>query len=98
MPEPDVQGAPASSVGATDLVASPRFHVFLSHNSRDKPAVERLAERLKHAGLEPWLDAWCLTPGRAWQDELAAGVAASSAFAFFVGPAGEGDWAREELA
>ena len=41
-----------------------RFDVFLSHNSRDKPAVIQLAEQLRDAGLNPWLDAWCLTPGR----------------------------------
>ena len=39
-----------------------RFDVFLSHNSRDKPAVERLAEKLKRAGLEPWFDRWCRGP------------------------------------
>jgi hypothetical protein len=36
---------------------SKSFDVFLSHNNRDKPAVERIAEQLKHAGLEPWLAA-----------------------------------------
>ena len=49
---------------------SDRFDVFLSHYNRDKPAVERLAEKLKRAGLEPWLDRWCLTPGGKWQDKL----------------------------
>ncbi|MBI2487804.1 MAG: toll/interleukin-1 receptor domain-containing protein [Deltaproteobacteria bacterium] len=34
------------------------FDVFLSHNSKEKPAVERIAEKLKQAGLEPWLDKW----------------------------------------
>jgi WD40 repeat protein len=73
------------------------FDVFLSHNSRDKPAVRHLAERLKRAGLNPWLDSWCLTAGREWQAEIARGVQTSSAFAFFVGPHGDGDWAHEEL-
>src|SRR2546430_2979858 len=74
-----------------------RFDVFLSHNSRDKPAVERLAEKLKRAGLEPWFDRWCLTPGGQWQDEIAAGLRASAACAVSVGPHGLGDWSREEL-
>lgn len=74
-----------------------RYDVFLSHNSRDKPAVERIAELLKRAGLEPWLDKWCLTPGGKWLDEIAAGLRASAACAFFVGPYGPGAWAREEL-
>src|SRR5438309_4930096 len=76
----------------------PHFDVFLSHNSRDKPAVEHLAERLQRAGLVPWLDKWCLTPGGQWQEELSAGLRACIACAFFVGPHGLGDWAREELA
>ena len=75
----------------------PRFDVFLSHNSRDKPAVERLAVKLKTAGLEPWLDKWCLTPGGRWQEELVAGLRACSTCAVFVGPNGIGDWVHEEL-
>ena len=75
----------------------PRFDVFLSHNSHDKPFVERLAEKLKRTGVEPWLDKWCLTPGVNWQEELAAGLRVWPACAVFVGPQGLGDWAREEL-
>jgi hypothetical protein len=73
------------------------FDVFLSHNSQDKPAVKRIAERLKREGIEPWLDIWCLTPGGDWQDELAQGLRVSSACAVFVGPHGIGDWERLEF-
>ncbi|HEY8283293.1 MAG TPA: TIR domain-containing protein, partial [Chloroflexota bacterium] len=73
------------------------FDVFLSHNSRDKPSVERLAAKLKHDGLEPWLDKWCLTPGGRWQDELVTGLHSSDTCAVFVGPNGLGDWVYEEL-
>lgn len=69
-----------------------RFAVFLSHNSREKPTVERIAEKLKRAELEPWLDKWCLTPAGDWQDELAQGLRASNACAVFVGPHGIGSW------
>jgi WD40 repeat protein len=75
-----------------------RYDLFLSHNSRDKPVVERIAEKLARAGLGPWLDKWCLTPGGRWQEELAEGLAASSACAVFIGPADVGAWEREELA
>jgi tetratricopeptide (TPR) repeat protein len=71
------------------------FDVFLSHNSSDKPVVEKIAVRLKQCGLEPWLDKWNLTPGGDWQDELAAGIHAASACAVFIGPHGIGNW--EEL-
>ncbi len=68
------------------------FSVFLSHNSREKPVVERIAAKLKREGLEPWLDKWCLTPAGDWQDELAVGLRASATCAVFVGPSGLGSW------
>src|SRR3954454_19054951 len=77
--------------------ATRSFDVFLSHNSRDKAAVVRLAEALKRAGLEPWLDIWCLTPGGRWQEELAEGLHESRACAVFVGPADVGAWEHQEL-
>ena len=83
---------------ATATIRARRFDVFLSYNSRDKPSVERIAEKLKRAGLEPWLDSWCLTPGGHWQNELAEGLRASGACAVFVGPSDLGDWENQELA
>ncbi len=59
--------------------------------------VERVAEKLKRAGLEPWLDKWYLIRGGRFQEELAAGLAASSACAVFIGTADLGNWQREEL-
>jgi WD40 repeat protein len=78
-------------------VQDARFDVFLSHSSRDKPAVERIARTLKEAGIEPWFDAWHLTPGGDWQSEMAAGLRASRSCAVFVGEGGLGDWERQEL-
>ncbi len=75
----------------------PEFDVFLSHNSRDKEAVERIARRLKYETIDPWFDKWCLTPGGDWQDELADGLRRSSSCAVFVGPGGIGDWERLEF-
>jgi WD40 repeat protein/energy-coupling factor transporter ATP-binding protein EcfA2 len=73
------------------------FDVFLSHNGRDKPVVERIALRLRDAGLEPWLDIWHLTPGGRWQEELAEGLAASRACAVFIGSHDLGNWELQEL-
>ncbi|MDA0159823.1 TIR domain-containing protein [Solirubrobacter ginsenosidimutans] len=74
------------------------FDVFLSHNSRDKDTVERIAERLRSAGVNPWLDRWALVPGGEWQHELGAGLEASEACAVFVGPNDLGDWELQEVA
>lgn len=79
------------------MTAAKTFDVFLSHNSKEKPAVERLAQKLLGEGLEPWLDKWALTPGGQWQSELATGIQVSSACAVFVGPHGLGAWENEEL-
>jgi len=74
------------------------YDVFLSYNSDDADTVHRVAEHLRRDRIEPWLDKWVLTPGRSWQDEIVDGLSRSSTCAVMVGPAGLGDWAREELA
>ncbi len=37
--------------------------VFLSHSSKDNEAVRRLAEDLKRAGIDGWLDEWEIKVG-----------------------------------
>ena len=73
------------------------FHVFLSHNSTDKPAVEELARRLKADGIEGWFDKWHLVPGKPWQPALEQALADSLSVAVFVGPSGFGPWQDEEM-
>jgi WD40 repeat protein len=79
-------------------VSEPRFDVFLSHTSLDKPTIERIAVKLDQVGIRSWFDSWRLTPGGRWQEEIVEGIHASRTFAVFVGPHGIGDWVREELA
>ncbi len=43
--------------------AEGKFDVFLSHNSKDKAEVEKVAKRLLAVGIRPWLDKWHLSPG-----------------------------------
>ena len=74
-----------------------KFHVFLSHKSADKPAVEELAHRLRAIGLEPWLDKWNLVPGEVWQPALEEALRDSATCVVFVGPSGFGDWQHEEM-
>jgi TIR domain len=72
------------------------FDIFLSHNSVDKASVEIIAHKLQTGGLNPWLDKWCLVPGRPWQQELAT-MRSCPTIGVFIGQNGLGDWAREEL-
>jgi energy-coupling factor transporter ATP-binding protein EcfA2 len=69
----------------------------LSHNGREKQAVEQIARKLRAQGLEPWLDVWHLVPGKRFQAGLAEGLGASLACAVFLGPNNFGDWQTEEL-
>ena len=69
-----------------------RFHVFLSHSSADKPAVEALAHWLRREGLEPWLDKWNLIPGEPWQQEIERALRACETCAVCIGPSGIGPW------
>jgi formylglycine-generating enzyme required for sulfatase activity len=73
------------------------FHVFLSHNSADKPAVEELAQRLANEGIQAWLDKWHLIPGNRWQRDIEKALAESETCAVFVGPSGFGPWQDEEM-
>jgi hypothetical protein len=73
------------------------FHVFLSHSSADKPAVEELARRLAKEGIQAWLDKWHLIPGNPWQRDIEKALAESETCAVFVGPSGFGPWQNEEM-
>ncbi len=74
------------------------FDVFLSHNSKDKPAVEALAIRLTdEAKLQVWLDKWNLIPGEPWQDEIERALDQAHTCAVFLGPHEFGGWHHEEM-
>ena len=75
----------------------PRFDVFLSHNTADKPAVEEVANRLVDAGMLPWLDKWNLVPGTAWQSAIEVALDQCSACAVFIGPSGFSQWQNAEM-
>jgi WD40 repeat protein len=73
------------------------FHVFLSHSSADKPAVEELARRLAKEGIQAWLDKWHLIPGDPWQSAIEKALAESETCAVFVGPSDFSPWQNEEM-
>lgn len=75
----------------------PGFDVFLSHNSKDKPAVRELAEALKGRGLKVWLDEWELVPGRPWQEALEEIIQTVRTAAVLVGKDGLGPWEIPEM-
>jgi len=80
-----------------DIRLEPDFHVFLSHNSKNKPAVRELGEALKAAGLRVWLDEWELRPGQPWQPALEKIISTVKAAAVVVGADGLGPWEIPEM-
>ncbi len=74
-----------------------KFDVFLSHNGKDKPAVEILAHKLEAKGFKVWLDKWNLIPGNPWEEEIEEALDQCQTFAVFVGPSGIGPWENEEM-
>ena len=73
------------------------FDVFLSHNSKDKPAVRELARALSARGLKVWLDEWELVPGCRWQEALEEVIETTGAAAVLVGKDGLGPWHATEM-
>jgi hypothetical protein len=73
------------------------FDVFLSHNSKDKPAVRELKRLLEVQGLRAWLDVDELVPGENWQPGIVDGIMNSETMAVCIGSAGVGPWEDEEM-
>lgn len=73
------------------------YDVFLSHNSKDKPRVRPLAEKLRDAGLEVWFDEWVLKPGDDIYLAIERGLEAARAQVLCLSPAAMGsEWVTLE--
>jgi hypothetical protein len=69
------------------------FDVFLSHNSKDKVRVRRLAERLRGAGLRVWFDEWVIRPGDDVYLTIERGLGAARTLVLCLSPAALGsEW------
>ncbi len=69
------------------------FDVFLSHNSKDKAQVRRLAQRLRDAGLRVWFDEWIILPGDDIYLSIEHGLEASRTLILCLSPnALASDW------
>jgi len=73
------------------------YDVFLSHNSKDKPAVREIAEALRIREIVPWFDVLDLIPGRPWQEALEKIIKTCRTAAVFVGRSGIGPWQEPEM-
>jgi hypothetical protein len=74
-----------------------QYDVFLSHNSKDKPQVRQLAERLRAAGLRVWFDEWVIQPGDDIYLAIERGLEAARVQVLCLSPAALGsDWVALE--
>lgn len=79
------------------LIEPYRYHVFLSHNSKDKPEIRRLKETLESEGILCWYDEDELQPGIPWQPLLEGGIRQSQSVIVAVAVTGLGPWENEEM-
>lgn len=85
-------GVPAAS-GQMD-----RPTVFLSHSSKDKPFVSRLATDLKSKGVPVWFDQWELKVGDSLSERIERGISQSGWLAIVVSKnSSNSDWVQKEL-
>jgi hypothetical protein len=81
------------------MVANETFDVFISYGHQDQVWVHALAENLRRAGLEVFLDAWQLTPGDVVVHQLERGLLASRNGVLVVSPASvTRPWVQQEYA
>jgi hypothetical protein len=73
------------------------YDVFLSHSSKDKPRVRRLAKPLRVDGLKVWFDEWVLKPGDSIPAKIEAGLEHSRVLVLCMSAQAFGsDWAQLE--
>jgi len=85
-----------------DRSAQARVHrkpdLFLSHSTRDKDFVWRLAEDLAFCEVDSWLDQWELRPGESLHDAIGGALSTSRFVAIVVGPNfTDSRWASDEM-
>ena len=93
----DPRGGGVTATRLKDKVETNAYDVFLCHNSKDKPQVIAIGERLKERGIRPWLDVWEIRPGRRWQKELQRNIKTVKSAAVFIGARGPGPWQELEV-
>ena len=74
-----------------------QYDVFLSHTSRDKVVVRKIAAALADAGLRVWFDEWSIRPGASWQSSFEEAIGNSSSAVVVLGKRGLGPWQQMEM-
>jgi hypothetical protein len=71
--------------------------VFLSHSSRDKPVVTRIAQDLQAKGIKVWLDAWEILAGDSFIQRIQEGLHGADFIVLALSPHAVGSgWTEKE--
>lgn len=73
------------------------YDAFLSHNTKDKPAVRRLVDALEALGLNIYFDERDIRPGIPAQDQLEEALKLSKTVVVVIGLEGLGRWQTPEV-
>jgi hypothetical protein len=74
-----------------------RFDVFLCHNSKDKPEVRKIKDKLQAEGVQCFLDESYLIGGEQWKSEISRAIRNSRSVAIFVGRNSLGRYQKKEI-
>ncbi len=83
------------------LAAAEPLHVFLCHNSKDKPVVETILHRvaeLSPLSVHPWVDKTDIVGGQSFVDQIGSIVRKADVALVFLGKNGVGPFQEREIA
>ena len=75
------------------------MNVFISYSHRDKEVTHKILERLRKAGIEPWIDEELIMPGQSWVQGLHSAISNSDALIVVLSNAtSDSKWQVSEIA
>ncbi len=74
------------NIAGVEVASRASGRVFISYSRRDIAFTQRLAERLKSAGYEAYLDLTDIAPGEPWQERLGKLIAQAHTVVFVLSP------------
>jgi hypothetical protein len=89
---------PYSAAATSDDNNEVNYDFFISYSSKDRRFVVRLAEDLRHRGLDIWLDLWEMKPGDRLRDKITEGITRCDRLLVLLSPHSvNSSWVKVEL-
>lgn len=85
-------------MNANDISEPRRRQVFVSYAQADKDVARQVAETLRHAGLDVWIDAWELKAGDSIAQRIDESISSSDVLLVLLSPSAvASQWVQKEL-